>query len=210
MPSDRMTLALFFLRDSTGVKLGLHNRDTVCELCLGGGINYNYTIKWLKGLHYSHFRGWGRIFFDWAVDWAYMHKTLDLFISCTLHILVFCLSDNTCTVCSWTSIQRCFNYFLDQWKAALSPLACSLDLSVYDQRGMAPVLFTGAEMQKHDSVFRHIKSLFLGIKLFMSWNVMCLYPLETLHGGGFALYGGAVVTDFFMPQVAATVRQLHL
>lgn len=111
MPSDRMTLALFFLWDSTGVKLGLHNRDTVCELCLGGGINYNYTIKWLKGLHYSHFRGLGRNFFDWAVDWTYMHKTFYLFISCTLHILVFCLSDNTCTVCSWTSIQRCFNFW---------------------------------------------------------------------------------------------------
>lgn len=40
-------------------------------------------------------------------------------------------------------------------------------------RGMAPVLVTGAEMQRHDSVSRHIKHWILVLQLCMSSNVMC-------------------------------------
>lgn len=91
-------------------------------------------------------------------------------------LLVLLLPDNTFALCSWTSTQRCFNTFPGQCKAALSPLACSLDLSVCDWHSMAPVLVTGAEMQEHDSVSRHRKSWFLGIKLLMSRNVMYAPP----------------------------------
>lgn len=89
-----MTLALFFLWDSTAVMPGLHKRDTVWECRLGGGIKYNHTINWLKGLHYSHFIGWGRNFFVCAVNWVYIRET-SFFISCTLHIpgnrlILFC------------------------------------------------------------------------------------------------------------------------
>lgn len=106
MPSEHTTLALFFLWDSTSTNLLLHNSDTVCDLHFRGGVNYNYSINWFKGLQLWHFREWRRNLFC---------------LSCELSFpFPFCHGGF-----SWTSFQRCFTNFLERPKAALSPLACS-------------------------------------------------------------------------------------
>ena len=150
-----MTLALFFLWDSTAVKLRLYKRDTVWDCCLGGGINYNRAINRHKGLHCWDFRGWGRNFFVWAVNWVCMSKTFHftstavfwetIFFWASFSVNLFHFKPlHTQTLCSLTFVQRCTNPVIynapGPEKSCLAPFACHEYLSVCDEPAvMAPV-----------------------------------------------------------------------